>query len=83
MSDNKIKTIRNKLKIPADVEIPLYNTLSHYNPVSKQRSEVKLLNSCFHIGHAKRFTAYFKNSNSIRDFSYETDGDDDNDNDNN
>ena len=43
MSDNKIKTIRNKLKIPANVEIPLYNTLLHYNPVSKQRSEVNAI----------------------------------------
>ena len=76
MNEKKVKTIRSRLKIPADVDIPLYNKLSHYNPISKERSEITVLNSCFHIGHAKRFTAYFKNANSLRDFSYEHDEDD-------
>ena len=83
MSDKKIKTIRERLKIPADVEIPHYNSLSYYHPITKKRSETKVLNSCFHIGHDKRFTAYFKNANSIHDFLYETEGDDKDEVDNN
>ena len=65
MGDKKIKKIKEKLQLPDDFIIPKRNKLSEYNKQTKERTEVQVLNSCYHIAHNKKFTNYFQNKNGI------------------
>ena len=86
ITDNKIVQIRKTLKLSDDTPIPKYNKMTTYDPKTKKRTEMKVLNSCYHIVHSKKFTEYFSNMNLHQDgigFFYgdNTKDDDENDND--
>ena len=81
MSDKKEKAIRKHLKLPASIEIPKYNKFSSYHPGTGERKEVRVLNSCYHIAHGRKFTSFFANdgeNNTTTVSDDEQNGDDDN-----
>lgn len=59
LSEQKLNNIRTKLHLPPDAEIPLVNKITHYNMATKKRKETRMLNSCYHIAHQRKFTEYF------------------------
>ena len=74
ISDTKIKKIKSTLKLPAEYNIPKHYNLSEYNPDNNDRTEIKILNSCYHVAHSKQFTSFFSTQNGISD---ESNSDDD------
>ena len=83
MTEKKIKMIRRNLKLPATFEIPTHNKLSHYNPQSCERTEIKVLNSCYHIAHSRKFTSFFSRKKNIETVSISDDENSNNENGNN
>ena len=67
MGQSKIDRIRERLKIPLSVPIPVMNKLSHYCRETGERKEMTIINSCYHIAHSKQFTAFFSSINNITD----------------
>ena len=59
MKPERIKAVKTKLGLSDDHEIKPVNRLSHYNQVTGARSEIKVLNSCYHIAHGRQFTSFF------------------------
>ena len=80
MTDKKIASIKKKLKLPENLEIPKHNKLSHYNPYTRQRTETRVLNSCYHLAHSRKFTEFFAPSVGQTDVMNISD-DEENDND--
>ena len=65
------------MKLPDDIPISKYNKLTCYDADTKKKSEMVVLNSCYHIAHGKKFTEYFSNANLPRNgFSFNYGGDD-------
>ena len=54
------------MKIPDNVPIAKHNKLTCYDAETKKRSEMIVLNSCYHIAHGKKFTEFFSNANLPR-----------------
>ena len=63
----KINKVKEVLKLPSDHEIPTINSLSMYNPATKERTQIKVLNLYYHIAHSPQFTNYFSRLKSYCD----------------
>lgn len=59
MSDAKIDNIKSTLKLGKDFFIPKHYNLSEYDPDTNERTEIRILNSCYYVAHGKQFTSFF------------------------